>query len=142
MGLVIVGFPCGSAGKESAYNARDLGSIPGLGRSPREGKRYPLQYSGLENPMDCIVAKSSNYTVATESDMTSNEYSGLISFRIDRLDLLSVQGTLKSLLQHHSSKASIIRHSAFFMVQLFHDYWKNHSFDYTDLCQQSDVSAF
>jgi len=48
----------------------------------------------------------------------SNEYSGLISFRMDCLDLLAVQGTLKSLLQHHSSKASILRHSAFFMVQL------------------------
>ena len=48
----------------------------------------------------------------------SNEYSGLISFRMDSLDLLAVQGTLKSLLQHHSSKASIIRHSAFFIVQL------------------------
>ena len=52
----------------------------------------------------------------------SNEYSGLISFRIDRLDLLAVQGTLKSLLQHHSAKASILRHSAFFMVQLSHPY--------------------
>ena len=50
-----VGFPCGSAGKESACNAGDLGSIPGLGRSPGEGKGYPLQYSGLENSMDCIV---------------------------------------------------------------------------------------
>ena len=61
----------------------------------------------------------------------SNEYSGLISFRIDWLDLLAVQGTLKSLLQHHSSKASILRHSAFFIVQLtpIHDYWKNHRFD-------------
>ena len=49
------GFPCGSAGKESTCNAGDLGSIPGLGRSPREGKGYPLQYSGLENSMDCIV---------------------------------------------------------------------------------------
>jgi len=49
----------------------------------------------------------------------SNEYSGLISFRVDRLDLLAVQGTLKSLLQHHSSKASILRHSAFFVVQLY-----------------------
>ena len=48
----------------------------------------------------------------------SNEYSGLISFRMDWLDLLAVQGTFKSLLQHHSSKASILRHSAFFMVQL------------------------
>ena len=52
----------------------------------------------------------------------SNEYSGLISFRIDWLDLLTVQGTLKSLLQHHSSKASILRCSAFFIVQLSHPY--------------------
>ena len=53
---------------------------------------------------------------------TSNEYSGLISFRMDWLDLLAVQGTLKSLLQHHRSKASIFRHSAFFIVQLSHAY--------------------
>ena len=46
------GFPCGSAGKESACSAGDLGSVPGLGRSPREGKGYPLQYSGLGNSMD------------------------------------------------------------------------------------------
>ena len=52
----------------------------------------------------------------------SNEYSGLISFRMDWLDLLSVQGTLKSLVQHHSSKASILQHSAFFIVQLSHPY--------------------
>ena len=52
----------------------------------------------------------------------SNEYSGLISFRIDWLDLLAVQGTLKSLLQHYSSKATILHHSAFFMVQLSHPY--------------------
>ena len=52
----------------------------------------------------------------------SNEYSGLISFRMDWLDLLAVQGTLKSLLQHHSSKASILQRSAFFMVQLSHPY--------------------
>ena len=52
----------------------------------------------------------------------SNEYSGLISFRMDWLDLLAVQGTLKSLLQHHSSKVSILRHSAFFMAQFSHSY--------------------
>ena len=52
----------------------------------------------------------------------SNEYSGLISFRMDWLDLLAVQGTLKSLLQHHSSNASILQHSAFFMVQVSHPY--------------------
>ena len=52
---VFSGFPCGSAGEESACNAGDLGSIPGLGRSPGERKGYPLQYSGLENSMDCMV---------------------------------------------------------------------------------------
>ena len=62
----------------------------------------------------------------------SNEYSGLVSFRMDWLDLLAVQGTLKSLLQHHSSKASILWCSAFFIVQLSHSYMtteKHHSFD-------------
>ena len=53
---------------------------------------------------------------------SSNEYSGLISFRMDWLNLLAVQGTLNSLLQHHSSKASILQHSAFFIVQLSHPY--------------------
>ena len=52
---VFLGFPCGSADKESACNRRDLGLIPGLGISPGEGKGYPLQYSGLEHSMDCIV---------------------------------------------------------------------------------------
>ena len=51
---VFLGFPGGSAGEESACNAGDLGSIAGLGRSPGEGNGYPLQYSGLENPIDCI----------------------------------------------------------------------------------------
>ena len=52
---IFLGFPGGSAGKESACNVGDLGSIPGLGRSPGEGKGYPLQYPGLENSMDGIV---------------------------------------------------------------------------------------
>ena len=73
----------------------------------------------------------------------SSEHSGLISFRVDWLDLLSIQRTLKSL-QYHSSKALILWCSAFFIVQLtsIHDYWKNHSFDSMDLCWQSNVSAF
>ena len=53
--FLLYGFPCDSAGKESACNAGDLSLIPGLGRSPGEGKGYPLQYSGLENSMDSIV---------------------------------------------------------------------------------------
>ena len=52
---LVASLPCGSAGKESTCSARDLGSIPGLGRSPGEGKGYRLQYSGLENSMDCMV---------------------------------------------------------------------------------------
>ena len=62
------------------------------------------------------------YWSFTFSISPSNEYSGLISFRIDWLDLLAVQGTLKNFLQHHSSKASVLRHSAFFIVQLSHPY--------------------
>ena len=189
------GFLCGSAGKESAYSAGHLGSIPGLGRSPGEGKGYSVQYSGLENFMDCRVrgvAKrrtrlsdftftqscltlcdnhglqhtrlpcatprayskscplrwwyhptisfsvipfssclqcfpssgsfqiSSSHQVATVLELrhlSFYEYSQLIFFRIDWFDL-AVQGTLKSLLQHHSLKASILRCSVFFMVQL------------------------
>ena len=63
-----------------------------------------------------------NYWSFSFSISSSNEYSGLISFRMDWLDLLEVQGTLKSLLQHHSSKASILRHSVFFIVSLSHPY--------------------
>ena len=75
----------------------------------------------------------------------SNENSGLNSFRMYWLDLLAVQGILKSHLQHHSPKASILQHSAFFIVQLSHSYMtteNNHSFDQMDLCQQRNVSAF
>ena len=76
------------------------------------------------------------------SNHPSNEYSGLVSFRIAWLDLLAVQGTLKSLLQQRSPKTSILWRSVFFMVQLYapisiHNYRKNHSFDCTDFCWQS-----
>ena len=63
-----------------------------------------------------------NYWSFSFNISPSNEHPGLISFRMDWLDLLAVQGTLKSLLQHHSSKGSILRHSAFFIVQLSHPY--------------------
>ena len=76
--------------------------------------------------------RSPKYWSFSLSISPSNEYSWLISFRIDWFDLLAVQGTLKSLLQYHSSKASIFQRSAFFMVPTLayiHDYWKNHSLD-------------
>ena len=75
----------------------------------------------------------------------SNEYSGLISFRTDWFGVLAVRGTIKSLPLHHRLKASVLWCSAFFMIQLLtsvHDYWKNHSSDYMDLCRQSNVSVF
>ena len=207
------GFPGVSDNKEFACSAGDLGSIPGLGRSPGEGNGNPLQYSYLKNPLDrgawqatvhgftmsrtplsnkmhphidsvqslsCVWLFATLWTTvlsitnsqsllklkSIESVMPSNhlmlcnplllpssivhsirvfsnesvllirwpkywsfsfsissskEYSGLISFRMDWLDL-AVQRTLKSLLQHHSSKASILHCSAFFILQLSHSY--------------------
>ena len=68
----IRGFPRGSAGKESACNVGDPGLIPGLGRSPGEGNGYPLQYSGLENSMDCIVhAVAKSWTRLSDFHFTS-----------------------------------------------------------------------
>ena len=83
------------------------------------------------------------------STSPSNEYSELISFRIDWFDLLVVQGTLNSLLQLRSLKTSILWHSVLALSLLYspilkfvHDYWKNQSFAYMGLCQQGDASAF
>ena len=74
--------------------------------------------------LNCGVGEDSWDSLGLQGDPTSpsNEYSGLISFRMDWLDLLAVQGSLKSLLQHHSSKTSMLRLSAFFIVQLSHPY--------------------
>ena len=73
-------------------------------------------------PMSRLFTSGSQSIRASVSVSPSTEYSGLISFRINWFDRVLVQGTLKSLLQHHSSKASILQHSAFFMVQLSHPY--------------------
>ena len=70
-----MGFPCGSAGKKSACNMGDLGSVSRLGRSPGEGKGYPVQYSGLENSMDCIVhGVAKSRTQLSNSHFTSHIY--------------------------------------------------------------------
>ena len=70
-----VGFPGGSAGKESACNAGDLGLIPGLGRSPGEGKDYSLQYSGLENSMDYMGSQRVGHDQATSTFHFDNQMS-------------------------------------------------------------------
>ena len=77
--------------------------------------------------------------------ISPNEYLGLISIKIDWFDLLAVQETLKSLLQHHNSKVSIQKVLSLLYgptLISIHDSWKNHSFNHVDLCWQSDISAF
>ena len=96
-------------------------SLPAFNLSQHQGL---FQWVGSS----CQVAKwSFSFSISP-----SNEYSELISFRMDWLDFLAVQGTLKSLLWHHSPKTSILRCSAFFIVQLSHDYWKNYSWRIED----------
>ena len=82
--IITLGFPCGSTGKESACNVGDLGSIPGLGRSPRDGKGYPFQYSGLENSMHCIVHGVGHDRVTFTSIITSMLPSSSYSHLIDK----------------------------------------------------------
>ena len=74
---VFLGFPCGSAGKESACNMGDLCSIHGLGRSSGEGKGYPLQYSGLENSMDCRV----HGVTKSQTQLSNFHYTSLQTFK-------------------------------------------------------------
>ena len=83
--------------------------------------------------------RSFNFTIRP-----SNDHSELISFRINWCDLLAVQGTFNRLLQHHSSSINSLAFRLLYGPTLtsIHDYWKNHSFDYTDLCQQINVSSF
>ena len=88
------------------------------------------QHQGLSKLVLCI--KWPKYWSFTFSISPSNEYSGLISFRMDWLDLFAIQGILESLLQHHSSKASILQCSSFLYSPTLtstHDHWKNHRFD-------------
>ena len=89
--------------------------------SPSPPAPNPSQHQGLFQ-WSTLRMRWPKYWSFSFSVTPSNEHPGLISFRMDWLDLLAVQGTLKSLLQHHSSKASIFRHSAFFTVQLSHPY--------------------
>ena len=105
--------------------------------SPSPPAFNPSQRQGLFNE-SVLRIRWPKYWTFSFNISPSNGYSGLISFRIDWFDLLAVQGTLKSLLQYHSSKVPILLRSAFFMVQLAHPYVttrENHSFDYMDLCR-------
>ena len=89
--------------------------------SPSSPAFNPSQHQGLFQWVGCLH-QAAKYWSFSFSISSSNEYSGLISFSVDWFDLLAVQGTLKSLLHHHSSKASVLWRSAFFMVRLSHPY--------------------
>ena len=100
------------------------------------------QHQGLFQWVSSSWSKYWSFSISA-----SNDYSGLISFRIDWFDLFTLQGTLKSLLQHHNSKHQFfgtqeVRLSLQSNSHIHTWYWKNHSFDYMDLCWQSDISAF
>ena len=103
------------------------------------------QYQGLFKWVSSLHQVAKVLEFQLHSISPSNEYSGLISFRMDWFDLPVVQGTLKRLLQHHGSKTSVLRHSAFFTVQLSHLYMttgKTIALTRLDLWWQSNVSAF
>ena len=108
-----VGFPGGSAGEDSACNAGYLGSIPGLGRFPGEGKVYPLQYSGQENSMDCIVhgvvksrTRLSNVHMHSQRALTSNPLPSWLWVRLwSFLHVFTVEPKLRSQAHRHLKKA-------------------------------------
>ena len=116
-------------------------------QSPLDCKEIKLAIPKEINPEYSVegpLHQQSKYWSFSFSISPSSEYSELISFRIDWFDLLGVKGTLKSLLQYqfesiNSSALSLLYGPT---VTSIHDYWKNHSFDYVNLCWQSDVSAF
>ena len=95
--------------------------MPSSLSSPSPPALNVSQHQGLSSE-SALRMRWPKYWSFSFSISPSHEHSGLISFRMDWLDLLAVQGTLKSLLQHHSSKASVLRRSSFFMVQLSHPY--------------------
>ena len=128
------------------HRVRDAIQPSHPGSSPSPPVPNPSQHQSFSNE-STLRMRWPKYWSFSFSIIPSKEIPRLISFRMDWLDLLAVQGTLKSLLQHHSSKASVVRCSAFFTVQLSHPYMATGkiiawTFANMDLCWQSNVSAF
>ena len=143
-----MGFPDSSIGKEPSCNAGDPSSIPEFGKIcwKRERLHMPV-FLGFP----CVSAGKEFFNGETWTQWSFSfsispfsDYSGLISFRIDCLDFLAVQGTLKYSPAPQFKNINSLAFRLLYGPTLtpIHDYWKNHSFDYTDPCQQNDVSAF
>ena len=128
--------PCSTPGFPVRHRLPDSARVPWASAASHLILYRPLLLTSGSFPVSVLRIRWPKYWSFSFSISPSNEYSGLISFRIE--------GTLKSLPQYHNLKASILQLSGFFTVQLSNvcDYWKNQSFNSTDLCQQSDVSAF
>ena len=128
---VFLGFPGGSTGKESTCNVGDLGSIPGLGRSPGEGKGYPLQYSGLESSMDCIVhGVAKNQTRLSDFDFTircewshrdlvewSQKWGNSLPLSLDFISKVPVYRYLKSLSWENFSTETKMEMELYFITE-------------------------
>ena len=144
-GLQHTRLPCPSPSPRACSNSCPLSwwCHPTISSSvvPFSSHLQSFPASGSSQMSQLFASGGQNIGVSASASVLPMNIQGW--FRIDWFDLLAVQRTLKSLLQYHSSKASILQCSAFFMVQLSHQYmtgsWKNHSFDGMDLC---DVSAF
>ena len=113
-----LGFPCGSAGKESACNVGDLGSIPGLGRSPGEGNGHPLQYSGLKNSMDYIVhGVAKSWTWLSDFHIVNLLFNVYFSYLIYILlkHIWSIYSTFKRILPMNKKYQASLGYSSTFL---------------------------
>ena len=147
--LFVTPMDCSRPGLPIHHQLRDLAQIHVCWVGDAIQPSHPLsspsppalnlsQHQGLSNE-SVLRIRWPKYWNFSFNISTSNEYSGLISFRMDWLDLHAVQGTLKSLLQHHSSKASILQCSAFFIVQLSHPYMTTGGLVFPSLSEFSTV---
>ena len=123
-GLQHARLPCPSPTPETSTHVHRVGNAIQISHplSPSLPTFNHSQHQGLFKWGSFLCVRWPKYWSFSFNISPSTEYSGLVSLRMDWLDLLAVQGTLKNLLQHHSSKASILRRSAFFIVQLLHPY--------------------
>ena len=119
---VFLGFPCSLAGKESACNAGDLGLIPGLERSPGEGKGYPLQYSGLENSMNCIVHGVTNSQTHTHTKKSQTQLSDF-HLQQDYFEVI-LFAVIRKIITSKTSQTCVLHSMLLFFISGKKDGWQ------------------